>query len=99
MSRMRGLCCGKDGSNQNRNHRDLVLWETELMTEGGGTLLLDAAREGRWVGPGHCAVLQDVSGDYLVFHAYDSKSKRSRLELKISTIVWEDGWPRVAALS
>ena len=68
------------------------------MTEGGGTLLLDASEGGRWVGPGHCALLQDVSGDYLVFHAYDSLSQRSRSELKISTIVWEDGWPRVAAL-
>jgi arabinan endo-1,5-alpha-L-arabinosidase len=69
-----------------------------LMTEGGGTLLLDATKGGRWVGPGHCAVVQDVSGDYLVFHAYDSQSERSRSELKISTMMWEDGWPRVAAL-
>ena len=70
----------------------------KLMTRGGGTRLLDATEGGSWVGPGHCAVLQDVSGDYLVFHAYDSQSERSRSELKISTMVWEDGWPRVAAL-
>jgi arabinan endo-1,5-alpha-L-arabinosidase len=70
----------------------------KLMTQGGGTLLLDATEGGSWVGPGHCAVVQDVSGDYLVFHAYDSRSERSRAELKISTIVWEDGWPRVATL-
>lgn len=72
--------------------------EGKLMTEGGGTLLLDATEGGRWVGPGHCAVLQDVSGDYLVFHAYDSQSQRSRSELKISTLVWEDGWPRAGVL-
>jgi arabinan endo-1,5-alpha-L-arabinosidase len=70
----------------------------KLMTEGGGTLLLGATEAGRWVGPGHCAIVQDVSGDYLVFHAYDSQSERSRSELKISTMVWEDGWPRVASL-
>lgn len=72
--------------------------EGRLMTEGGGTLLLDATGGSRWVGPGHCAVLQDVSGDYLVFHAYDSQSQQSRSELKISTIVWENGWPRVGVL-
>lgn len=72
--------------------------EGRLMTEGGGTLLLDATEGGRWVGPGHCAVLQDVSGDYLVFHAYDGQSQRSRSELKISTMVWENGWPRAGVL-
>ncbi len=41
-------------------------------------------------------VLQDVSGDYLVFHAYHGQTGRS--ELKISTMVWQDGWPRVAGL-
>jgi arabinan endo-1,5-alpha-L-arabinosidase len=72
--------------------------ESRFMTEGGGTLLLDATEGGQWVGPGHCAVLQDVSGDYLVFHAYDGQSQRYRSELKISTMVWEDGWPRVGVL-
>jgi arabinan endo-1,5-alpha-L-arabinosidase len=70
------------------------------MLEGGGTELLAARKEGQWVGPGHCAVLQDTSGDYLVFHAYRAQRAPGKpdSELKISTIVWEDGWPRVAPL-
>lgn len=66
------------------------------MTEGGGTELLAASEGGQWVGPGHCAVVQDISGDYLVFHTYHGQTGRS--ELKISTIVWENGWPKVAEL-
>jgi len=69
--------------------------DNRLMTEGGGSLVLQATTP-NWRGPGHCAIVQDVSGDYMVFHAYHGSTGRS--ELKMSTIVWEYGWPRVAEL-
>ncbi|HPC96481.1 MAG TPA: family 43 glycosylhydrolase [Sedimentisphaerales bacterium] len=65
------------------------------MMEGGGTLVIEAT-SGAWRGAGHQAVFHDAGTDYLVFHAYDATTGRSHLQ--ISTMVWEDGWPRVASL-
>jgi arabinan endo-1,5-alpha-L-arabinosidase len=65
--------------------------EGKDMRDGGGTLVVTG--EGRWRGPGHCAILQDKSGDKLVYHAYDSDA-RGVSTLRISPLFWDsDGWP------
>ncbi len=62
------------------------------LLEGGGTQLLGA--NGNWLGPGGESVLQQPEGDIIVFHAYDSATGKSALQ--ISTLTWGDGWPHAA---
>lgn len=64
------------------------------MAEGGGTIVLQAATED-WHGAGHNGVYREGSQDYFVFHSYPSKGPS---QLFISTVVWDDGWPRVAPM-
>jgi len=65
------------------------------MLEGGGLQLITGTS--RWKGPGHEAVLlRSGAPDLFVFHAYDGFTGKPFL--KISTLLWEDGWPRVAPL-
>jgi arabinan endo-1,5-alpha-L-arabinosidase len=67
----------------------------KAMIEGGGTLVIEAATD-QWRGAGHPAVYTEQNVDYLVFHAYSAETGRPRLQ--ISTVTWDDGWPRVAKL-
>jgi arabinan endo-1,5-alpha-L-arabinosidase len=65
------------------------------MMDGGGTRLIQGTS--LWRGPGHEGVLLQHGGpDLMVFHAYDGTTGRPALQ--ISTIDWEQGWPRIAAL-
>ncbi|HYK35442.1 family 43 glycosylhydrolase, partial [Alloacidobacterium sp.] len=66
--------------------------EGKPMMEGGGTEVL--AGNNRWFGPGGESAWMGPGGkDLLVFHAYDAKTGKPALQ--ISTIIWQDGWPRV----
>jgi arabinan endo-1,5-alpha-L-arabinosidase len=61
--------------------------------EGGGTRVTTATE--KWRGPGHQGILLQPAGpDLMVYHAYDGATGRSAL--RISTLAWEDGWPRAA---
>lgn len=63
------------------------------MMQGGGTLLLGP--NSKWLGPGGESVLYNQHGpDTIVFHAYDAITGRPALQ--ISTLVWQDGWPKAA---
>ena len=62
------------------------------MLDGGGTTLLSG--NGRWIGPGGESVFQQNDGDIIVFHAYDGETGQPYL--RISTIAWVNGWPKIA---
>jgi arabinan endo-1,5-alpha-L-arabinosidase len=69
--------------------------EGKPMSEGGGTLILEAETD-HWRGAGHQDFYSEGDTDYLVSHSYRAAGRGSQLH--ISTVVWEDGWPRVAKL-
>lgn len=60
------------------------------LLEGGGSVLLES--DERFRGPGSNSVLLDGGRPHLVYHAYDAENA-GRLTLRISTLVFDDGWP------
>ncbi|PZX93791.1 arabinan endo-1,5-alpha-L-arabinosidase [Flavobacterium aquariorum] len=65
--------------------------EGKLLTEGGGTLLIQGGQN--WYGAGHNSAYTFDGKDYIIFHAYDVKQK-GRPILQIEELKWDaDLWP------
>lgn len=60
------------------------------MLQAGGTPVVNG--DSRFAGPGHNAVLQDGSQWLNVYHAYDALNNGVPT-LRISELVWQEGWP------
>lgn len=65
--------------------------DNKLLTEGGGTIVLQG--DGDWYGVGHNAVASFDGKDYLVFHGYDAHDN-AKSKLRIEKLGWDaNGWP------
>lgn len=65
--------------------------EGRSMTEGGGTLILEAY--GKWRGPGHNGLLVEGDTTWLVYHAYDAQ-QNGIPKLRVEPVLWDAaGWP------
>jgi hypothetical protein len=61
------------------------------MTNGGGTMFLESS--GRFIGPGHAAILNDNGTHWFTYHYYDGNNGGAAT-LGIGRLNWgADGWP------
>jgi len=66
--------------------------DVDMMEDGGTQVTFPTER---WRGPGHNAILQEESVDYIVYHAYDAENLGAPT-LRIDALVWDDeGWPSI----
>jgi arabinan endo-1,5-alpha-L-arabinosidase len=71
--------------------------EGKLLTEGGGTLLIQGNEN--WYGAGHNSAYTFDGKDYIVFHAYEIKNN-GRPKLEIKELQWDANlWPVVQQLN
>jgi arabinan endo-1,5-alpha-L-arabinosidase len=97
-----GFCCrGTNSTYEIRmgRSRDLtgpyVDREGRNLREGGGSLFLSS--DGRFLGPGHAAILTEGTNDWVSFHFYDG-TRRGAPTLGLRRVEWDaDGWPRAAS--
>jgi arabinan endo-1,5-alpha-L-arabinosidase len=60
------------------------------LLDGGGSVLLESGD--RFRGPGSNSLLVDGGRPHLVYHAYDTENE-GLVTLRISTLVFDEGWP------
>jgi arabinan endo-1,5-alpha-L-arabinosidase len=60
------------------------------MLNGGGTPVVSG--DSRWRGPGHNAILSRNGQLLNVYHSYDALNA-GMPTLRISELVWQEGWP------
>jgi arabinan endo-1,5-alpha-L-arabinosidase len=62
-----------------------------LMTQAGGTILLEG--DENWHGVGHNSVYTFNDTDYLIFHGYDA-TDNGKSKLRVEKLAWDkSGWP------
>lgn len=91
-----GCCRGVDSTHKISLGRATALEGPYLdrdgvpLLEGGGSVLLES--DDRFRGPGSSTILLDGGKPLIVYHAYDAEND-GLATLRISTLVFDDGWP------
>ena len=93
-----GTCCsGIDSTYNIRIGRSATITgpyrdkNNVLMTGSGGTLFLEST--GRFIGPGHAAIMNDNATNWFTYHYYDGNDSGTA-KLGLGRLTWtDDGWP------
>jgi len=92
-----GCCSGVDSTYNIRVGRSTNVFgpfrdkNNVNMTNGGGTMLLEST--GRYIGPGHAAILNENGTNWFTFHYYDGNNSGIS-KLGIMQLSWTpDDWP------
>ncbi|HEU6448235.1 MAG TPA: family 43 glycosylhydrolase [Verrucomicrobiae bacterium] len=94
-----GCCAGADSTYNIRVGRSTSVSGPYLdknginMINGGGTMLLEST--GRFIGPGHAAIMNDNGTNWFTYHYYDGNNY-GIATVGMNRIYWtDDGWPSI----
>ena len=92
-----GCCSGVDSTYNIRVGRSTSVTGPYLdrkggsLLSGGGTMLLEST--GRFIGPGHAAIMNDTGTNWFTYHYYDGNNAGTAT-LGLTRLSWsDDGWP------
>jgi Glycosyl hydrolases family 43/Concanavalin A-like lectin/glucanases superfamily len=92
-----GCCSGVDSTYNIRVGRSASVTGPYLdrkggsLLSGGGTMLLEST--GRFIGPGHAAIMNDNGTNWFTYHYYDGNNDGTAT-LGLTRLSWsDDGWP------